>query len=246
MSTYLLPIALLVLLAAAFAVSVLWQKSRGLAVALAVVLPLAAAAGLYTWRPAPPPAVADAPVVAPAESPAPAPAPAQAPATPTDPGAVPAPNSPEVEKLVADLEAKLQADPNQWQGWALLGRVRMEQGRFADAREALSQAHALVPDNDLVGVAYAEALLRASPDQRFPPEAVALLERAAQANPPDNKAVFFLGMHKMISGQPGEAADLWESMLPRLDPEAAQALKPQITAARAAAAGIAPPKPVRP
>jgi len=244
MSTYLLPIALLVLLAAAFAVSVLWQKSRGLAVALAVVLPLAAAAGLYTWRPAPPPAVADAPATAPAETPAPAPAPA--PATPADTGAVPAPNSPEVEKLVADLEAKLQANPDQWQGWALLGRVRMEQGRFADAREALSQAHALVPDNDLVGVAYAEALMRASSDQRFPPEAVALLEHAAKADPPDNKAVFFLGMHKMISGQPGEAADLWESMLPRLDAAAVEALKPQIAAARAAAAGAAPPAPARP
>jgi cytochrome c-type biogenesis protein CcmH len=243
MSAYLLPIALLVLLAAAFAVSVLWQKSRGIAVALAVVLPLAAAVGLYRWRAAPPPApAAEAPVAAAPQAPAPAPRPIPAPAsTPGGPGEVPAPNSPEVEKLVADLEAKLKADPDQWQGWALLGRVRMEQGRFADASEALARSHALVPDNDLVGVAYAEALLRASPDQRFPPEAVALLERAAHASPPDDKAVFFLGMHKMMSGAPGEAADLWESMLPRVGPEAVAALKPQIAAARAAAAGAAAP-----
>ena len=239
MSTYLLPIALLVLLAAAFAVSVLWQKSRGIAIALAVVLPLAAAVGLYRWRAAPVP-VAQAPATV-AEPAAPAPE-----STPADAGAVPAPNSPEVEKLVADLEAKLKANPDQWQGWALLGRVRLEQGRFVDARDALAKAHALVPDNDLVGVAYAEALLRASPDQRFPAQAVALLERAAKADPPDNKAVFFLGMHKMISGKPGEAADLWESMLPRLDPTAVEALKPQIAAARAAAAGAAAPAPVRP
>ena len=48
MSGFLLPAALLVLLAVAFAVSALWQKSRGLALAIAVVLPLAVV-GLYAF-----------------------------------------------------------------------------------------------------------------------------------------------------------------------------------------------------
>jgi cytochrome c-type biogenesis protein CcmH len=220
MSAYLLPLALLVLLAAAFAVSVLWQRSRPLAIALAVVLPLAAA-GLYAWRG--PPAAGD---------------------TQADPGATPADGAnpaeaalpPELAPLAQDLEGKLKADPDNWENWALLGRVRMEQGRFAEARGALAKAHSLVPDDNLVAVGYAEALLRASPDQRFPPEAVALLERAAGAEPPDERAVFFLGMHRMLSDQPAAAADLWESLLPRLDETAAAALRPQIEAARAAAA----------
>jgi cytochrome c-type biogenesis protein CcmH len=218
MSGFLLPAALLVLLAVAFAVSALWQKSRGLAIAIAIALPLAAA-GLYAWRGTPagldvkPPA----PVAATADP--------AAPAAPAD-----------VDKLIADLEARLKADPGQWEGWALLGRVRMEQERFEDARTALAKAHELAPDNDTVAVAYAESMLRASEDRRFPPEAVALLERAAKADPPNETGLFLLGMHRMLSGAPGEAADLWESLLPRLDETAAAALAPQIAAARAAAA----------
>jgi cytochrome c-type biogenesis protein CcmH len=231
-SQFVIPAALLVLLAVAFAISALWQKSRGLAIAIAVVLPLATA-GLYAWKGTP--AALDAEPAPVAQAPAPD---AAAPAADAK-----APTPEEVEKLVADLEAKVKAEPGQWEGWALLGRVRMEQERFDDARVALAKAHELVPENDLVGVAYAEALLRANPERRFPPEAVALLERAAKADPPDTKAMFFLGMHKMISGQPGEAADIWESLLPVLEPAAADALKPQIAAARAAAGQSPAPAP---
>jgi cytochrome c-type biogenesis protein CcmH len=223
MSGFLLPAALLVLLAVAFAISALWQKSRGLAIAIAVVLPLAAA-GLYAWRGTP--AALDA-------APAPAPVADTSPtaAAPVDPAQAAA----EAERLIADLEARLETEPGRWEGWALLGRVRMEQGRFDDARIAFAKAHELAPDNHAVGVGYAEAQLRASPDKRFPPEAVALLEASAQADPPDEKGVFLLGMHRLLSGDPGAAADLWESLLPQLDPKAAEALMPQITAARAAA-----------
>jgi cytochrome c-type biogenesis protein CcmH len=219
MSGFLLPAALLVLLAVAFAVSALWQASRGLAIAIAIALPLAAV-GLYAWRGTPAAIdVAPAPVAT-----------APAPSTPGD-----------IEAMVADLEAKLAAEPDQAEGWSLLGRVRMEQGRFGDARDAFAKAHALLPDENTIAVAYAEAMLRASPDRRFPPEAVALLERAARADPPDERGVFFLGMHRMLSDKPGEAADLWESLLPRLDEKAAAALMPQITAARAAAANPGAP-----
>jgi cytochrome c-type biogenesis protein CcmH len=218
-----LPVALVVLLALAYAVSVLWQRSRALAIALAVVLPLGLA-GLYAWRGPPPPAEPAASVAATPE--------VEAPTSPVPAAGAP----PDLTAMARDLESKLQAEPDSWQGWALLGRVRMEQGEFAAARDALAMAHRQVPDDDTVAVAYAEALLRASPDQRFPPAAVALLERAMRADPPDERAVYFLGMHRMLSDQPGAAADLWESLLPRLDANAVAALRPQIAAARAAAA----------
>ncbi|MGH8028585.1 MAG: tetratricopeptide repeat protein [Arenimonas sp.] len=223
MSGFLLPAALLVLLAVAFAVSALWQRSRQLAIAIAIVLPLAAA-GLYAWR-GTPEALDDAPL------------PVAAAPVATPEGTPPAPQTPaEVDKLVADLEATLEAEPNRWEGWELLGRVRMEQGRYPDAVNAFSMAHDIVPDNNAVAVGYAEALLRASPDKRFPPEAVAMLEHAARTDPPDQKGMFFLGMHRMLSGQPGEAADIWEALLPNLEKSAADALRPQIAAARTAAA----------
>jgi cytochrome c-type biogenesis protein CcmH len=235
MTAYLLPVALLALLAVAFAVSVLWQRSRPLAFALAIV-PLVAA-GLYAWRSQPTASVesgAPAAATPTASTPAPASAAAQA-GAPTGGDAA-----------VADLEAKLQAAPDRWEDWALLGRIRMEQGQFAAARDAFAKAHGLVPDNDAVAVGYAEALLRASPDQRFPPEAVVLLERAVRADPPDERAVFFLGIQRMLEDQPGAAADLWESLLPRVDEAAAATLRPQIAAALAAEARQAEAGKVRP
>jgi cytochrome c-type biogenesis protein CcmH len=221
LTAFLLPATLLVALAVLFAVSMLWQRSRRLAIVLALVIP-AAAAGLYVWH-GTPAGLATAP-----------PPPAEAPSAANEPVASDA----EVARMLADLEAKLAADPSQWEGWALLGRARMELGEYDKARDAYAKAHELKPDDDMVGVGYAEALMRSDPEHRFPPQAVALLERAAGANPPDERAVFFLGMHQMLSGDPGAAAAMWEGLLPRLDKDAAAALVPQIAAAKAAAARI--------
>jgi cytochrome c-type biogenesis protein CcmH len=229
MSGFVLPAALLVLLVAAFAVSALWQSSRRLALAIAIALPVLAA-GLLLWRGTAPAIDAPPPVAA----------------TPADAADAPRDAAPvDVEALVADLERKLEADPSQWEGWVLLGRVRLDQGDTAAARAAFARAHQLVPDNDLVAVGYAETLMRTDPEQRFPPEAVALLERAAQAQPADERALFFLGLHRLASGEPAAAADLWETLLPRLPPDAAVALRQQIAAARAQAgqADVPPPAP---
>jgi cytochrome c-type biogenesis protein CcmH len=213
MTGYLLPAALLLLLGGAFAVAMLWSSSRRSAIALAVVLPLAAG-GLYLSRGASPGVGAAAPVAA-------APGTADAPV--------------DVAGLTANLEKNLAADPKQWEGWVLLGRIRLKQGEFEAARAAFSRAHQLVPDNDLVAVGYAEALMRTDPDHRFPPEAVALLERAAKAQPADERALFLLGQHRMASGDPAAAADLWETLLPRMAPQAATVLRRTIAEARAQA-----------
>jgi cytochrome c-type biogenesis protein CcmH len=208
MTSFLFPAALLVLLAVAFAVSALWTSSRRLAIALAVAVPLAAI-GLYAWRgtPAALEPGATTPVAAPA-------------------------NQPDMDAALAQVEARLKADPGDWEGWVVLGQARMERQEYALARAALAQAHALKPDEPAIGVGYAEALMRTDPNHRFPAEAVALLLKAAKANPPNERAVFFLGMDRMQAGEPAQAAKLWETLLPTLDPAAAQALRKQIDIAR--------------
>jgi cytochrome c-type biogenesis protein CcmH len=205
MSQFIFFAAILGLLAVAFAISALWQNSRRLALALALGLPLAAA-GLYYLKGNP---------------------------AALNPANVAAPKT--VDELIAQLKEKLAADPDNIEGWVLLGRSYMASGKFDLARDAYAKATALQPDDSDLSVEYAEALMRASADHRFPSIAVAMLENAVAKNPQNQRALFFLGMNEMQSNQPGRAAAIWQKLLPLLTPDTAAALRKQIVEARIAA-----------
>jgi cytochrome c-type biogenesis protein CcmH len=208
--------AMLVLVALGFVLAPLWQRSRALAIALAVALPLCAA-GLYLLEGAP--AALD-------------PANVKPPAT--------------VDDAVAQLQRRLKSEPESFETLVVLARSYMATGRFAEARDAYARAVKLDPADVDVPVEYAEALLRTSADRRFPPQAVAMLERAVAAHPNNERALFFLGMHQFQSGQPAQAATTWERLLPLLQPDAAAALRQQVNAARKASGQtpLAEPRPL--
>jgi cytochrome c-type biogenesis protein CcmH len=210
MSQFILFAALLACLAIAFAVSALWQNSRRLALALAFGLPLAAA-GIYYLKGNPEalrPAAQQSALVA-------------APKT--------------MEEAVAQLQARLDKDPNNIDGRILLARTYMALEKFDLARDAYAKATELLPDDADLAVEYAEALLRTSSDHRFPANAVEMLNRARAKNPQNQRALFFLGLHQMQSNQPAEAAATWQTLLPLLEPDAAAELRKEIDGARAAA-----------
>jgi cytochrome c-type biogenesis protein CcmH len=191
--------------ATAFALSARWHGSRRLAIALVVALPLAAA-GLYYFKGTP--AALDSRNV-------------QAPKT--------------IDELVVQLKEKVAANPDNVDAWLLLARSYMALEKFDLAADAYAHLTTLLPDDADVSVEYAEALMRASADRRFPPKAVAMLENAAAKNPQNQRALFFLGMHQMQSNQPAQAAATWEKILPMLTPDTAAALRKQIDSARSAA-----------
>jgi cytochrome c-type biogenesis protein CcmH len=192
---------LLSLLAVAFAISALWQRSRTLALVLALALPLAAG-GLYWFKGKP--AALD-------------------PANTTQPKTM--------EEATAQLERLVAADPGNFGDQATLARAYMAKQQWDKARDAYARALALQDDPGL-GVEYAETMLRTSPDRRFPPQAVALLEKALQADPQNQRALFFLGMHQRQSGQPAQAAETWERLLATVDAGTASELRQQIESAR--------------
>ena len=207
---------LLGVLALAFVLSALWQRSRALALGLALAVPLCAA-GIYLFKGAP---------------------------AALDPANVKAPET--VEEAVAQLQRRLKDEPESFETQVVLARSYMATERYAEARDAYARALELKPDDVDVPVEYAEALLRTSPDRHFPPQAVAMLERAVERNPDNERALFFLGMHQFQSGEPARAAATWERLLPLLQPDAAAALRQQVNAARQAS-GQSPldePKPL--
>ncbi len=144
-----------------------------------------------------------------------------------------------LDEAIVQLERRLAAEPGSVEGWVLLGRSRVAQGRYDLAAEAFAKAQALLPDDPDLMVETADVQMRAAPQGRFPDSATALLERALQINPNHQRALFWLGAQRLQSGQPAQAVELWERLLPMVEPATAEALRPQLAMAREQA-GLAP------
>lgn len=202
MTGFLLGALLLCALVLAFVLPPLWRGARRSALVLALALPVGAA-GIYALLGTP-----DA----------------------LDPKNVEAPKT--LEDAIAQLERRLADEPGSVEGWVLLGRSRMAQQKWPEARDAFAKAHALLPDEPDLMVEYADAMMRAAPDGRFPVEATAMLEKVIAGQPTHQRGLFYLGAQRLQAGQPAQAAELWERLLPLLDARTAEALRPQLAMAR--------------
>lgn len=145
---------------------------------------------------------------------------------------------------VQALQDALKRDPQRADGWTLLGRSQAELGNASAAADAFARAAALAPDDPGVLVEAAQARAQADAGKQFDDTAMAWLQQARTLAPDAERASWLLGIALRQRGRNSEAADVWSSLLPRLEPGAAQALQAQIAIAREAAgqtpAGTAP------
>ncbi len=105
----------------------------------------------------------------------------------------------EVAQLVSGLEAKMQATPDDPEGWRMLGWSYFQTGRYADAVKAYGRAIALKPDGPGYQSAYGEALVQEAGGQ-VTPAAVAAFEQAARQDGADARARYFLAVRKAEGG----------------------------------------------
>ena len=134
---------------------------------------------------------------------------------------------------IAQLEAELQRDPRQAEGWRLLGQAYQREGKPTQARDAYAKAVALLPDDtDLLAEA-AQVRALAHPQRLFDGEAVALLQRALAKDPAHQRARWFLGIAQRQAGDNAAAAATWEPLLGLVDAATAASLRKEIDAARA-------------
>jgi cytochrome c-type biogenesis protein CcmH len=118
----------------------------------------------------------------------------------------------DVSQLVAGLEAKLQANPNDAEGWRMLGWTYMQTQRFADAAKAYAKAVALKPDGVGYQSAYGEALVMAAQGQ-VTPAARAAFEQARANDGADARARYFLGVARAAGGDRAGAINDWLLLL---------------------------------
>jgi cytochrome c-type biogenesis protein CcmH len=145
--------------------------------------------------------------------------------------------APDMEQAVAGLAAKMAENPDDVEGWVLLGRAYKQMQRFTESRDALAKAIALAPEQPDVMVEYAEAMAMAAPERRIEGEPRALLEKALAANPQHQRALWLLGISDAQAGDAAGAVRRWETLLPLLPPdsEVAKSVGEQIAQARAEA-----------
>jgi cytochrome c-type biogenesis protein CcmH len=149
--------------------------------------------------------------------------------------------APDMDQAVAGLAAKMAQNPDDVEGWVLLGRAYKQMQRFTESRDALAKAIALAPEQPDVMVEYAEAMAMAGPERRIEGEPRALLEKALAANPQHERALWLLGISDAQAGDAAGAVRRWETLLPLLPPDSdvAKSVGEQIAQARAEA-GLAP------
>ena len=154
-----------------------------------------------------------------------------------DPAARAAPET--LQDAIAQLEAKLQGDPAQADGWRLLGRAYASAQEPAKSRDAYARAAALAPDEPDVLAEAAESRALAAPEHRFDEQAVALLRHALDVQPTHQRARWFLGIAQRQAGDAAAAAATWQPLLAVVDAKAAAPLREQIDLARKDA-GLSP------
>ena len=158
------------------------------------------------------------------------------------PGPAPAASA-QVLAMVAELERKMQAAPNDIKGWLLLGRSDIALERVDDAVTAFQQAHRLDADNVEALLGLGEALsMRAGGN--ITPSAGQLFERAVSLQPDNPRALLYSGFAAATRGDRAAARTRWLALKALNPPPEIDAMLDQRIAelgtADLAAAGGAP------
>jgi cytochrome c-type biogenesis protein CcmH len=117
----------------------------------------------------------------------------------------------EMTALVEKLAQRLKQEPNNAEGWALLGRSYHELQRDKESAHAYEQAYAHSGSDVRYAGDYAEAIVLAA-DGQVTTSAQALFEQVIKVDASEPRARFYLGLAKAQSGQAGEALTIWRSL----------------------------------
>ena len=140
----------------------------------------------------------------------------------------------QMDELVASLQQRMSENPDDAEGWLILGRSLKTMQRYAEAETALSNANRLVPDNPSIMVELAETMLFTSGQPEVSGEIRQLIESALAIEPNQQKALWIMGMASAQEGDDTQAIVYWTRLLEQLDPASGpyQTVTQQIEAAQ--------------
>ncbi|HUO92624.1 MAG TPA: c-type cytochrome biogenesis protein CcmI [Rhizomicrobium sp.] len=125
----------------------------------------------------------------------------------------------DVAAMIGQLETKLRANPNDPEGWRMLGWSYSATGRPADAAQAYARAAALDPKNGDYPSAEGDALVNAAQGQ-VTPDALAAFQAALKIDSNDPRARYYMGLYEDQQGQHDKAVADWIALIKSAPPGA--------------------------
>jgi cytochrome c-type biogenesis protein CcmH len=123
-----------------------------------------------------------------------------------------------IEERIAELENKLQADPNNLEGWLILARSRGLQRDYAAAVKALEQAIKLAPGQPDILADLADATAMAQ-GEKMAGRPMQLVAEALKSDPGHQKSLALAATGAMQAGQREEAVKLWRTLQSQFTPD---------------------------
>lgn len=124
------------------------------------------------------------------------------------------------EGVIRGLQDRVGANPNDAEGWQMLGWAYFESGRHADAVRAYRHATKLVPGNATFWSSLGEAAVMASEHDPMPREAADAFDKAITLDAKDPRARYFLAVRKDLAKDHEGAIRDWLALLADTPPGA--------------------------
>ena len=147
-----------------------------------------------------------------------------------------------VEQMVADFALKMEKDPNNLKGWAMLARSYRILGRNEEAAKAYARAGNFINDDPELLAEYADVLVGVAKGS-FVGKPMQLIQQALKLDPNNLLALWLSGTAAFTNGNYASAVQTWERLAKLLPPnsEEARAIATSIEEARSKGGSIAAP-----
>jgi len=114
--------------------------------------------------------------------------------------------------LLKRLKKRLHKNPNEIDGWILLGQSLVSLGKFNEASEAFKRALQINPSRAEIAASIAETKFMAN-EGSFNTEVRHFLIKAQKLNPREHKALYYLGLDSFTQKRYRQAIQYWVDLI---------------------------------
>jgi cytochrome c-type biogenesis protein CcmH len=126
-------------------------------------------------------------------------------------------NTQELETMVATLAAKLENEPTNYKGWAMLARSYKVIGKTVEAEKAFERAGTFIDDDAQMLAAYAD-VVATNAGGSLAGKPTELINKALKADPQNPMALWLSGTADFEAKNYKKALQTWESLVAQLPP----------------------------
>ena len=126
----------------------------------------------------------------------------------------------QIQGMVAGLAARLEEQPDDLEGWRMLGRSYQVLGEPQQAADAYRHVAEALPDDLAAQLDYADALVAAAPDGKMPAAALEQMRRVLALDPQNPAALFHLGQAAAQAGDAAAARAHWQRLIAQVPADA--------------------------